>query len=463
MFSTILMFALLSWFPAPVADAKAKARTSPVKEMRLRDYVLTAAEVKRLTPSDQEAYFRFLLNLSAILEARNSLNRLTDKQARAPLLPPGLLQELLLNKAHAVEEIPFGTAGRQPKGEEDVDKADAEALDRNANPYLIYAKARTMRGARFAKWAGQTIVDYWNPANWRIFNMSKEAKNIPGDKNTAVAKNSPEAQKFDNPNLKPDVPTSKSTGAVYTGPPTARPLTPAEIEAAKKNGAAVAASPSSEEPAAKSGNGENSSPSGAETCDSSGSNEYRHAGQPCLFGGHISKYKDFGGGNVLCTRPLEDSKNENCGTNSGKQMFYCQSFGLTNGPAPKDLPGILCIPLQSLDDLTVRCVDATRKWCDHNKPTILKLEKYKEYANSLGEYLDNYENKIYEGKSLQQYCANGNKMNNECQKKECEAVTGLVAEIKKLESVEKIFVARDLGRFEHDKTVPEAEKPKATN
>ncbi len=171
--------------------------------------------------------------------------------------------------------------------------------------------------------------------------------------------------------------------------------------------------------------------------------EYREVDAKCLFGGHLSKFKKFGD-KILCTRPKESINAKIC-TDPAKS-FLCQSFGLSQGPSPKDLSSKLCVPLTneqgSLVDLTPRCAVAFRQMLLQG-PTLIDPVVFNNATAALKESVGQFQKEgMRDGVSFEDYCKDSNAINKGLQKSECEAITGLMALIKQDTQVEKVVASR---------------------
>lgn len=186
----------------------------------------------------------------------------------------------------------------------------------------------------------------------------------------------------------------------------------------------------------------------------------------CIFGGHISEYKTYGTGTeakIYCIRPNEKIKEdkENCPDKDNKKQFPCHDYGLRNSflssdltslaqdasgglieedgelksitPQPSNRAGsfskILCVPEESLKNLTVRCAEALGKWLKDHTPVSLSSEEYTKMAKKLWTYLAAFylEGKQGEfrsaGESLKSYCLGPGLRKQE---QECKAITGVI-------------------------------------
>lgn len=161
-------------------------------------------------------------------------------------------------------------------------------------------------------------------------------------------------------------------------------------------------------------------------------------GKSCLFGGHPSKWKDFGPvEKIKCTRPPE-SRAAGC---DGANEFQCPDYGVTL--VEGSIQSALCMKeIGSLNDLTVRCskmlLDIVSK-----KKAVVEKEKNEKYFKEFAEVAKRIEvtptmtNEDGKPKSIFQYCA----ADSSVQKAECGAITEVLAALKQT-GVPKVLAAR---------------------
>lgn len=145
----------------------------------------------------------------------------------------------------------------------------------------------------------------------------------------------------------------------------------------------------------------------------------QEAARSCVFGGHPSIWKDFGG-TLYCTRPAE-SATEDC----QGERFSCQTYGLSTADGVLD--GKLCTEKNPLDNLTIRCSKILTEVLMTKKSDISEAA-YEKFRLQIKTALKNVENtagmKDGEGKtiSIQKYC----KSAKVSQKNECTAINEVV-------------------------------------
>ncbi len=187
----------------------------------------------------------------------------------------------------------------------------------------------------------------------------------------------------------------------------------------------------------------------------SASDTKKEKDKSCLFGGTPSVWKDFGDGDLKCTRP-KISDNSNCKKEDGQ--FQCPNYGVTlaSGSIDKEL----CLPTFKLDDLTVRCSKALQNVIETKKASIEEKD-LDQFGRSLKEAItsleanDRMKDEAGQTKSISVYCQ---AKSNE-QIKECEAIKEVIAVLKTTD-IQKIYATRRIASAGSESGKSEAEKTK---
>lgn len=170
--------------------------------------------------------------------------------------------------------------------------------------------------------------------------------------------------------------------------------------------------------------------------DKKKSENYKKAGEFCIFGGYASTYaKSKSNGRILCPAPAGAVNNTIC-KDTPAPNFLCQSMGLSENAKIQQVTNKLCVPLLSkekgLANISARCADAfTNKFLPAVKG--LSVEDLKAAQEKIKKGLAQLESeKGISGVGLLQYCDSKNSLNKELQSKPCEALQQIVSEFRKI-------------------------------
>jgi len=182
----------------------------------------------------------------------------------------------------------------------------------------------------------------------------------------------------------------------------------------------------------------------------------KEAGQSCLFGGHPSNWKGFGGGTVKCTRP-EASQNENCHGSD----FQCPTHGIEAND--ETLTADLCMRGTGGDwgHITKQCSEKLMLELDKRKLAV-GPDEWMKFQVAVQEHvigLESAPRMISEDgktKSISGYCSEAAGI----QAEECDALYGVV---KGLKSTEAASMIAENQRVTEEASEQKAGGERATN
>lgn len=342
----------------------------------LRDYVLPVEEIEKLSPKDQASYMTFLYNFIALVE--------------------------------------ISQTKIEPEPESSVDALFRKAFDFYANLHFIErAEAQCVPGpcprgqaGSFSQFAlfGARPDKY--PAGWLLYSQKAQSDFLASYRAQLAAK----------------MAASQASPHV-TAPPKKKRSARRQVARRRPS------PPAQDSTVAAAGSADTSNDPEAERAPATG---YRQAGSACLFGGYVSHYEAKSNGALNCPAPAGKMNAEPCLGTTRAPKFNCNNFGMATGPAQAAVQTTTCVDGKPLADLTVRCVGALDKWLANSPPTTMDAAAYTAWRAQVTTALDEYENRFAAAKKFSDYCENENAVNENRQKDECAALTGLFAKLRAL-------------------------------
>lgn len=341
----------------------------------LRDYVLSAEDIAKLSPKDQASYMTFLYNFIATVEM---------SQAKIEPEPESTVDALFRKAFDFYAHLHF------------IERAEAQCVPGpcprgqagNLSQFALF-------GARPDKY----------PAGWLLFSQKAQSEYLAAYRaRVALSMQASQSTPHTSPPKKKRSPRRR----IARRP---RPSAPAE------DGTVASAD----------------SAAGSEAdADRAPATGYRQAGSACLFGGYVSHYEAKSNGALNCPAPAGKMNAEPCLGTTRAPKFNCNNFGMATGPAQAAVQTTTCVDGKPLADLTVRCVGALDKWLADSPPTTMDAAAYTAWRTQVTTALDEYENRFAAAKKFSDYCENDNAVNENRQKDECAALSGLFAKLRAL-------------------------------